>query len=69
MIQFEFELDTLENVLKEISSQKDRLTHHILIASKSNPDMRMYHEAIMATGKQDFCDDLNHVCMAFIEHT
>ena len=54
MIQIEFELDTLENLLKEISSQNARLTHHVLIASKSDPDMHMYHEAIMATGKQDF---------------
>ena len=56
--QKEFELDTMENMLKQVASTKETLTTHLFafVASKSDPDTLMYHEAMMASDKQEFRD-------------
>ena len=58
MTQKEFELDTMENMLKQVASTKKTLTAHLFafVASKSDPDTLLYHEAMMASDKQDFQD-------------
>ena len=56
--QKEFELDTMENMLKQVASTMETLTTNLFafVASKSDPDTLMYHEAMMASDKQEFRD-------------
>ena len=58
MTQKEFDLETMENMLKQVTSTKETLTTHLFafVASKSDPDTLMYHEAMMASDKQEFRD-------------
>ena len=55
MAQKEFELDALDDLLQHVSSNNTSLTYHAFIASKSDPDTLIYHEAMISTDKQEFC--------------
>ena len=52
--QREFELDTLENLIQQLSADNETLTYNAFIASKSDLETLMYHEAMMAMYKQEF---------------
>ena len=54
MAQKEFELDATDDLLQQVSPNNDSLTNHAFIASNSDLDTLIYHEAMMATYKQEF---------------
>ena len=60
--QREFEIDTFERMLLQVTSTNKMLTPQLFafVASKSDPDTLMYHEAMMANDKQDFRDAMEN---------
>lgn len=54
--QTEFELDTLDAMLQQVSSNNASLTNNAFMALKSDLDTLMYHEDMIAMDNQEFCD-------------
>jgi hypothetical protein len=54
--QKEYELDTLESILHQACQPNELISLLAFVASKSDPDTLMYHEAMMAPDKDDFCE-------------